>query len=337
MNKTWSVVIPTIREESFKKFMSAWAPLFKKHDVDLFVVFDGLTDSPEYKKLNESMIIFCTDFRIFSSCQDTINSELGNDSWVIPRRTDCIRSYGFYKAYQENNKYTLTLDDDVLPIEGFDVFEEYEKVFEAGMPVSNYYNVGQLIEPQGLFMRGFPFQDRQPKTVMLQYGMWAGVPDLDGMTQMTHPNVQAKVLARVEPIPKGTAVTGCIMNCAFRREFTPNFYQLLMGKDWPFDRWGDIWSGLIAKRICDDNNWAVVINGFASVQHTRASDTNTNIKKESSGYMINEEMWDNIVCTMGCDYESIVSNLCRDQAFYNTEYQEKLSEAARIWTKLFQK
>lgn len=335
MTNKWQVVMPTYRVEEFNKFLTAWLPLFRKHDVHLHVMVDHPAASQECLDICVKLEAQPLLYSVYS--HDTIKQELGAYEWIIPKKTDCIRSFGFYKAWQMNGQYTLTLDDDVRPIEGFDVFEAYERQFEEGAIVSNYFNVGELIErPKGLFMRGFPFKDRQPKKVMLQYGMWAGVPDLDGVTQLQNPTNDAKVFARNVTVPLGATVTGCIMNCAFRREFTPYFYQLLMGKDWPYDRWGDIWSGLIAKRICDNNDWAVVVNGNATVQHLRASDVTANIKKEASGYIVNEEINEWIDRVLSNDYDGVMRHLTRNDAFYNTEYSEKLATAVQVWTKLFE-
>jgi len=46
---------------------------------------------------------------------EDIDRDLGEVSWIIPRRTDCIRSYGYLKAYQEFPDMVLTLDDDCYP------------------------------------------------------------------------------------------------------------------------------------------------------------------------------------------------------------------------------
>ena len=47
-------------------------------------------------------------------------------------------------------------------------------------------------------------------------------------------------------------------------------------------------------RICDHLGWPILINGSASIIHTRASDTAQNFAKEQGGYELNEVMWDNL-------------------------------------------
>jgi hypothetical protein len=323
----WAVVIPTIRQEKFLDFLANWEQLFVKHSVRLIVVQDN----------NERWELPSVPYKIEQYVHDDIDNELGHAAFCIPRNTDCIRSFGFYKAYLTDVDYVLTLDDDVRPIDGLDVFSEYEKVFVGGMYLSEYVNTGMFfVHPEGMFMRGFPFSDRHKKKVALQYGMWAGVPDLDGITQLSKPVDNGRVGVTTFSVPKYAALTGCIMNCAFQREFAICFYQLLMGKNYPFDRWGDIWSGLVAKRVCDQNDWAVVINSYATVEHLRASDVNTNIKKESSGYAINEYLWDEISMSTG-SYEQIMNSLCDNDVFRNKEYSEKLKEAVNAWLGLFKR
>ena len=80
------------------------------------------------------------------------------------------------------------------------------------------------------------------------------------------------------------------MNCAFRRDVTPIMWQLplLEGR---YNRWGDIWSGLIQKRVLDAVGEVMVINGRASVVHRRASDPLVNLEREAPGIPFNETLW----------------------------------------------
>jgi hypothetical protein len=259
---SWAVVIPTNRPDRLTRFLDAWGPLFDRHNVQVSVVVD---DQATWDKMPS----------------------------FIPRRSDMIRSLGFLRVFhREDIDYVLTLDDDTLPIatlNGRDIFEQYQRVFEAGAPLSDYLDVGALTT-SGLQMRGFPYGDRKPATVAIQYGGWHGVLDYDARTQLAHPRGPERFSETVLPVPRGTAVTGCIMNCAFRREVTPIMWQLplLEGR---YNRWGDIWSGLIQKRVLDRIGQVMVINGKASVLHQRASDPNVNLERETPGIPFNENMW----------------------------------------------
>lgn len=257
----WAVVVPSNRPDRLDEFLTAWRSIFERRNVELFIVRDEPTT--------------------WATLPD----------WV-PRRTDMIRSWGFLQAYATDVDYVLTLDDDVRPLasqNGSDIFEQYEKVFASGAPLSDYLDVGALTSA-GVQMRGFPYGDREPAPVAVQYGGWFGVMDYDARTQLAGAPQSATFSNVVMPVPRGTAVTCCIMNCAFRREVTPIMWQLplLEGR---YNRWGDIWSGLIQKRVLDAVGEVMVINGRASIVHQRASDPLVNLEREAPGIPFNETLW----------------------------------------------
>lgn len=279
MNKI-ACVIPTIRTESFYPWLEAWEPIFKKYDLKLFVIDDTEYGSISLPDTSLNAQIFTRkDFPDF-----------------VPSHTGSCRSLGFLKAYQENFDWVLTLDDDCMPTG--DAIKQYERFFNADCPVGNYFDVGHTF---GLkeFMRGYPFAQRLVAKPLIQYGGWDNVPDMDAITQAKyekHGAVEGYHFdRRVLSIPKGVGFTGCIMNVAIKREAIPMMYQLIMGLDRVgYDRWDDIWSGLFAKKICDQLNIPILINGNASIVHTRASNTESNLEKETGGYELNEVMWKNI-------------------------------------------
>jgi hypothetical protein len=291
--KNWICVIPTIREEQFQEFLKSFKPLFDTHLHTLIVVEDNPRKTFKIEKQE--------GFNIQHYSWKEIDKELGTDSWIIPRRTDCIRSFGFLKAYQLNQPNILTLDDDVR-YNGADIFEAYNLGFSLKYNSSPFFDTA--IVGGNIFMRGYPFKYRNTSPVLIQWGMWEGVPDLDGITQLQYPITDYKIpqfaKERIVSIPKGAHLTGCIMNCAFKREVTPSMYQLLMGQDskgnkWPYDRWGDIWSAHIAKKYVEEAlKGTCVINYKANIKHARASNVYKNIEKEASGYPINEVFVENL-------------------------------------------
>jgi hypothetical protein len=125
------------------------------------------------------------------------------------------------------------------------------------------------------------------------------------------------------------------MNVAIRHGALPMLYQLVMGMDRVgYDRWDDIWSGLFVKRICDHLRRPVVVNGKASVVHTRASDTATNLAKEQGGYTLNERMWAHLGrvdltadSVLGC-YEELTDQL--DPTWFGPE-GHKIVGGMRGW------
>lgn len=276
---SWTVIVPSNRPEEVVKFHRAWVYLFQKHDVHLVMMWD-LPELPwETPDSGHKITQLCW--------KDIDASGLKH----IPRKTDMIRSYAFLWAYKNtNSKYFLTLDDDVMPIVDKDIFEEYEKVFEEGAPCSEYLDVGALTS-SGLQMRGFPYKDRKKAIVAVQYGGWNGVLDFDAATQLAVPKEFSEFKGIVMPVPKGAAVTCCIMNCAWRRSYTPIMWQLPM-LDGRYNRVGDIWSGLFIKRTLDFTGAVMVINGKASVWHDRASNPYNSLVKEAPGAWLNDNLWD---------------------------------------------
>lgn len=302
--KKWSLVVPSNRPEQLRQFLEAWDDLLKLHNVEVFVVHD---DEKHWKDIPE----------------------------FIPRRTDMIRSWGMYQAYKSGADYILTLDDDTRPIG--DIFWEYEQEFIMGRPVSNYFSVGSLTDSM-LEMRGFPYKDRKSKEVAVQYGGWDGVMDFDAPTQLSWNVSEDGKFDRVNiPVPKGVPTTCCIMNTAWKREYTPIMWQLPMyeGK---FNRFGDIWSGLFIKKTLDALDKAMVINGKASIRHERASNPFKNLEREQPGIEPNEGLWgalhasgDNMIDI----YRNVTNGAAAYLGLFDKEYAKHFIESRDKWLELF--
>jgi hypothetical protein len=314
------VVVPTCRPAQLESFLEAWQPLFEKHDVLPLIVHDneeGWATIPEW----------------------------------IPRGTDMIRSWGIYQAWREGREFTLTLDDDVRPLyvpaksasahserEVIDIFAEYEAAFSRPSFCSEYFSVGDLTT-DGSAMRGFPYRDRASAMPAIQYGGWYGVLDFDAATQLVGmPHDDHEFAPVCIPVPKGAAVTTCIMNAAWRTELAPIMWQLPM-VDGKYNRFGDIWSGLLQKKILDHFGLVMLINGAASIYHSRASDPITNLEREAPGIRINETLWEHLGAwafgdTMEDAYRSIVHRFAQHPQL-DPEYAEHLEEVSDRWLELF--
>lgn len=295
---TWAVVIPSNRPEQLADFLNAWKELFEIHDVQLVIVEDT---EDNWKNM--------PDF--------------------IPRQTDMIRSWGMYQAYQLGTDYILTLDDDTRPIG--DIFKAYEAEFKIGRPLSQYFSVGSLTD-SGVEMRGFPYKDRVLKDVAVQYGGWNGVMDFDAATQLAIPPTKDGSFAKVSiQVPKGVPATCCIMNTAWKREYTPIMWQLPM-LEGRYNRFGDIWSGLFIKKYLDANDGVMVINGKAAINHERASNPFNNMKREAPGLEINEGLWDAL---SGETYTQITDSAADYIEQFDPEYAKHFRESRDKWTKMF--
>lgn len=275
MSGRWAVVVPSNRPDRLKVFLDAWAPLFARHSRVVIVVDD--TEGGDISR----------DAGIPHDVAVVHEHRTRPVSWA-PAGSDMCRSYGFRWAHGTLAEFVLSLDDDTLP-DG-DPFAEYEAVFDAGAPFSDYLNVGALTSFGGP-MRGFPFDQRRRSQVVVQWGGWSGVLDYDARTQLDGVRDDETFDRTIVPVPRGTAVTGCAMNMAFRREWTPMMWQLPL-LDGRHNRWGDIWSGLFTKRVADACGVVCVVNGKAQVRHERASDPAANLAREAPGIPVNDGLWE---------------------------------------------
>jgi hypothetical protein len=170
---------------------------------------------------------------------------------------------------------------------------------------------------------------------VLNHGLWSGVPDFDACTQLVARRMEISVAWSDQTISRGQYFPMCSMNIAWRPEFTPAMYFLLMGPTYPFDRFGDIWAGVLAKRIADHLG-LMVNSGSPGILHERASNVFENLAKESRGLSVNERFWravDSVVLTATTvqgAYAELADRLPLDGA----EFSE-LRRAMRTWAELF--
>jgi hypothetical protein len=141
------------------------------------------------------------------------------------------------------------------------------------------------------------------------------------------------------PVPRYAPVTGCIMNAAWRTEYAKIMWQLPL-YDGKFNRFGDIWAGLFAKKVLDAEGSVMVINGEASVRHGRASNPIANMTREGPGIPLNEDLWGSLVgWPLDGDLEKKYV-MATDGAFkffkaFDHEYALHFRVARDEWVKLF--
>ncbi len=249
-----AVVVPTVREEKLKEFLSAWSDLFLKHNVSLYIVRDG-------KKPTVN--------------GESLKSVMGKYSKLIYNFNDGVRNLGFAKAYKDGADIIISLDDDVLPCG--DTIQDHLDILNTKQPVSWINTVDDI------YMRGFPYNVREESEVVFSHGLWNGVYDMDASTQLVLGVQQPN--HRKMPIPKGILFPVCVMNVAFKAKVLPFYYQAPMFED--INRFADIWSGIEMKKAIDTNNWCAV-SGYATVHHNRASNPFVNLVKEAKGVGMNE-------------------------------------------------
>lgn len=314
------IVVPTNRPEKIVDFLKDWDKEFDGCHVIL--VFD-LPEVPlatgfpkDMSDFGKKYILNPLSYSLEMFCWVDIDTDLGKDAWIIPRRTDCVRSYGFLKALEHNPLFILTLDDDTKP-EGKTIEDHYKILFDSRRTNYKYYNTMTEQVPRGYFK---DLKDIWYKT-NISHGIWLGTPDLDAHEQLTNyePSYEGDFNRGI--IPKGSYTSTCGMNLAFRPEVTKYLYFGLQGQEYPIDRCGDIWAGYYASQ----QDKVLIATGYAMVNHLRASNPWTNLKKEKNaeylGYIFREYF---------CEKPDKEIEDWLDEG----EYFKKLREAYKIWERL---
>ena len=132
------------------------------------------------------------------------------------------------------------------------------------------------------------------------------------------------------------------MNFTFKPKYTYLAYQVLIGetkdgKRYPYQRVGDIWMGVICKKICDYLG-LYIYSGNPKVDHIRASNPFVNLKKEATAIEINEVFWQYIdridlsheINVSDC-YLKIAEHLVKRPLLENKDYWVMLGKAMKKW------
>ena len=128
----------------------------------------------------------------------------------------------------------------------------------------------------------------------------------------------------------------CGMNLAFKPEVAPAMYFAPSGPDQPYDRFDDIWMGIIAKRVFDHLR-LYCYTGYPQVVHDRASDPFKNLIKEAPGIEANEGFWAYIdaIDLTHSDLTQCVRDIARymsDHPYRDEAYFVRYGSALLTWT-----
>ncbi len=321
-----SVVIPSIRTVDF---LNDWERDFK--NADIIIVEDAAKKSIKPPKIQCNSLIHYD--------HSDMEKELGELSWIFPWKSAAVRSYGFYKAWQNKADVIISLDDDCYP-DTPDFIHQHLQNLETKLP-TDWCPTYPFREE--LFTRGFPYLNRAKIQTALSHGLWSEVPDFDGITQlMSNGKTYPQLPPILHIIPPGMFFPMSGMNLAFRAEITPLMYQLVMGfkkngQSYGYDRFDDIWSGIFAKKVLDHLNFGAV-SGSPFVRHARASNVFTNIKKEATGIEKNEVLWQ-AVAKVKLKSKTVVGaykELMTAVELPKEEYFTTLRKAILQWLTLFE-
>ncbi len=354
------VVIPTIRESSFYRFIDEWLNYTDDGDDQFPNNLIVVQDNP--CKIISSLPYVKRDINVKYFTWKDIDDSSMSQKWIIPRRSDTVRSFGYWYAFINSTNYEciMTLDDDCYPSKN--VADEYnwnEKHHEALTNNSKWFNTLNSVKP-----RGIPFKNIGAKKVYLNHGIWRNVLDYDAPTQLVAPIAEAYSLNNAI-VPSGMYFPFCGMNVAWLRELTPLMYHMLMGCvcvddmpdkhvknvsrycirtgdqtnkgsplfKLPFDRFGDIWCGILMKKIVDHMGLSVS-TGTPYIHHDRASDPFVNLCKEANGIKVNEIFWeriDSIELPKLLDSNDITQVSAQHYAFIGSKMEELFKDVEHSW------
>lgn len=344
-----ALVVPSIRGASFERFMREWGAVGLFEHVDTILMEDNPAQT----------------FEIPWDGNDFVHlSWLDIDEhpwqWIIPRRSDTVRSYAYWYAWDKGYKYIMTLDDDCYPS------PQYEDLVGSHLQMLNgrnrWYNTLNNVIP-----RGMPYYNHGTRQVHVNHGIWQGVLDYDAPHQLVQPLPEIYDHSN-RIVPHGAYFPMCGMNVMWRADATVLMYHLLMGSmaskrenfgqdagyckpsspafpikpidRLPFDRFGDIWCGIIMKKVSDHLGWTVS-TGTPYIHHDRASNPFTNLRKEANGIEANEWFWEKIdaVSLRGyrgaTDCYAAVGEVVRKFGDEHALYWDKLGTAMVTWAELF--
>lgn len=335
-----AIVIPTIREAAITRFLKEWNKIFfddNRFDTSLFIVEDNPKKSFAIGKTS----------KIAHFSWKEIDSDLKNNSWIIPRRTDCIRSYGYYKAWLAKPDFIITLDDDCYPIPGVDFLGLHWQRLSNGLilEAERWLSTTKAsVRPRGLPYKQTTVTTGKAGGVILNHGLWENVPDFDAYTQLRRKKTSGlRGYSINQVIPHMRYFPMCGMNLAWKNEATPGLYFLLMGEDiagkgWGYHRFGDIWAGIIFKKISDSLGLAVS-SGDPCIWHDRASNAQVNLTRERESRMANEDFW-KVVDSADLKSKTFQGLYAEMATHLKTQlstspYWNKTSQAMIKWAELF--
>ncbi len=234
---------------------------------------------------------------------------------LIPERSHAETSYGFLLAYEAGAGYIIEIDDDVYPEQGYSLVRDHLLSLSnsAGKGIEStgrWINTIDFLELRPyikLFPRGHPYDSstrignyrysEQGYECVLNMGLWTGHPDLDALTILYLGGMDGRAPVeaigikekKIVPLP-GNYFAVCSMNTSFSRKIVPGFYQLYM-RYMGIDRFDDIWSGIIIKKIADSVGDKICLGAPAAKHMKRPRSIWKDLRAELEGMIINEALW----------------------------------------------
>ena len=288
----FSVVITTVFHPKILEILARNIQCYsRKKEVEILVVGD-LKTPPETKEYVEQFAKCGFNFEYWDvTDQQNWLRRFPDLENIIPYNSDNRRNIGYLIAYERRRECIIALDDDNYPLEA-DYFAGHEKVGKRREHLTirtntGWYNVCELLKIQDdirIYPRGYPYANRRPSNenyewfesdgrVIVNAGLWLGDPDVDAVTRLNGPVNVTGLKNEVVMLDRSTQCPFNTQNTAFHRDVLPSYYYVVMGYSLgglKIDRYGDIWSSYLSRKIIDRMNDRVAF-GTPLAMHKRRS------------------------------------------------------------------
>jgi reversibly glycosylated polypeptide / UDP-arabinopyranose mutase len=318
MNINLTCVVAISNENKFREFHQKWLAELEGHK--LIIVENCAGRSFEISDEDVTHLSWVD-----------IDADLGQAYWIIPHNSPALISYGCWKAVQRGAEVIVVLDENAQP-GNKPVLKRHLEVLSSHEEESAWTDVLNNIKAKGV-----PFHNRNRKLpIALNHGMWTENAVLDAATELSLNSDSPEISCHETVIPRGHYFSMSSVNLAFNSECAPLMYFLLMGEGFPFEGFGDIWSGVFAKKIIDHLNLGCR-SGDPFVKNFREVDIWTSLRSEANTLPVNESLWekiDSLVLTSdkpAVCYRQIAELI----GGWGHPYFQKLGKAMNLWAGLF--
>lgn len=257
---------------------------------------------------------------------------------LIPYNSDNRRNVGYLMAVARGAEVIISIDDDNYVIATEDYLASHKIVgceceLKTAESSNHWFNICSMLDinpDQIIYPRGFPYSKRRHGKssftttrgrLVVNAGLWLGDPDIDAVTRLNGPVEAVRGSGERLMLAPGTYSPINSQNTAFHRDVLPCYYYVLMGvplRGLTIDRYGDIWSGLFAKKVIDQIGDRVAF-GPPYVMHRR---NQHNLFKD-----LQSELWGMILT----DYlSSVVESIRLTDTTYHGAYLELIEEIQPI-------